>query len=241
MALIKVKSIEELNLRGKSINAGDHGEIYEFDSTHYFKRINDADGLLNNTTNYQRKNILEFLMKFKGTKHLVFPEDIYVTKEQLLGYTSVKKDAKPLASLDDDARLADVLKSFKVLLKELKILANGGVFNYDLSPDNVLFDKEMWVIDFDESSYNKKLSYERMVLRLFQTVRDSIVGDCYASPLLRQRDLEELYRQFVSYESLDYDAYFRLLISNAEYANYFKRIKTVGDLRRSLEIAKKNL
>ena len=177
-------------------------------------------------------------MNLQGTKYLILPQNIYITDDTLLGYTSKIKDAKTIRNISLNSKYEDVIKSFKLLRKDIRILADKDIFNYDTTFDNILYDGRMYLIDFDNSIYCNDRVYLRTLHNIFETIYLCLVKDGFGSPLLMERDLEALEQEFKSFKSTNYDLYFELLRWKLETYTR-KRIKTVGDLRMCLSLTKR--
>lgn len=237
MAIVKVKSINDIKLPDIPKIRGDNGEIYQYTPSLYFKKIPFNKGDLTLKENQERLEILTKVMNLQGTKYLILPQNIYITDDTLLGYTSKIKEAKTIMDISLNSKYDDVIKSFKLLRKDIRILADNKIFNYDTTSNNILYDGRMYLIDFDNSIYCDNRVYLRTLHNIFQTVYLSLVKDGFGSPLLMERDLEALEQEFKSFRSTNYDLYFELLRWKLETYTR-KRIKTVGDLRMCLNLTK---
>lgn len=240
MAIIKVDGIEDIKYSDKMVNKGSFGEIYPFSDDTYFKKLNRSQMSLCLLDNQIRLEILTDLMNLKGTKYLILPKDIYVTEECLLGYTSLIKKAKSIRDMSLDSNYGDVIKAFKLLCKDIAILADMNIFDCYFNQNNILFDGKMYLLDLDQSIYveNDNLLYKRMVYELFQSLYLSLVKDGFGSRILMERDLEGLIQTFKSYTGTNYDLFFELLRWKLEFYTRMK-INTVGDFRKSLSLTKK--
>ena len=240
MAIIKVEGIEDIKYLDKMVNKGSFGEIYPFSDDTYFKKLNRSQGSLGLLDNQIRLEILTDLMNLKGSKYLILPKDIYVTEECLLGYTSLIKKAKSIRDMSLDSNYGDVIKAFKLLCKDIALLADKNIFDCDFNQYNILFDGKMYLLDFDQSIYveNDNHLYKRMVYELFQSLYLSLVKDGFGSRILMEKDLEGLIQTFKSYTSTNYDLFFELLRWKLEFYTRMK-INTVGDFRKSLSLTKK--
>lgn len=238
MAIVKVKSISDIKLPDISKIKGGNGEVYQYTPSLYFKKIPFNQGDLTLKDNQERLEILTKVMNLQGTKYLILPQNIYITDDTLLGYTSKIKEAKTIRDISLNSKYDDVIKSFKLLRKDIRILADNKIFNYDTTSNNILYDGRMYLIDFDNSIYCDDRVYLRTLHNIFQTVYLSLVKDGFGSPLLMEKDLEALEQEFKSFKSTNYDLYFELLRWKLE--TYIrKRIKTVGDLRMCLNLTKR--
>lgn len=238
MAIVKVKSINDIKLPDIPKIKGDNGEIYQYTPSLYFKKIPFNKGDLTLNENQERLEILTKVMNLQGTKYLILPQNIYITDDTLLGYTSKIKEAKTIMDISLNSKYDDVIKSFKLLRKDIKVLADNKIFNYDTTSNNILYDGRMYLLDFDNSIYSDDRVYLRTLHNIFQTVYLSLVKDGFGSPLLMERDLEALEQEFKSFRSTNYDLYFELLRWKLEVYTR-KRIKTVGDLRMCLNLTKR--
>lgn len=238
MAIVKVKSINDIKLPDIPKIKGDNGEIYQYTPSLYFKKIPFNKGDLTLKDNQERLEILTKVMNLQGTKYLILPQNIYITDDTLLGYTSKIKEAKTIRDISLNSKYDDVMKSFKLLRKDIKVLADNKIFNYDTTSNNILYDGKMYLIDFDNSIYSDDRVYLRTLHNIFQTIYLSLVKDGFGSPLLMERDLEVLEQEFKSFKSTNYDLYFELLRWKLETYTR-KRIKTVGDLRMCLNLTKR--
>lgn len=238
MAIVKVKSIDDIKLPDIPKIKGDNGEIYQYTSSLYFKKIPFNKGDLTLKDNQERLEILTKVMNLQGAKYLILPQNIYITDDTLLGYTSKIKEAKTIRDISLNSKYDDVMKSFKLLRKDIKVLADNKIFNYDTTSNNILYDGRMYLIDFDNSIYSDDRVYLRTLHNIFQTIYLSLVKDGFGSPLLMERDLEALEQEFKSFRSTNYDLYFELLRWKLETYTR-KRIKTVGDLRMCLNLTKR--
>lgn len=238
MAIVKVKSINDIKLPDIPKIKGDNGEIYQYTPSLYFKKIPFNKGDLTLKENQERLEILTKVMNLRGTKYLILPQNIYITDDTLLGYTSKIKEAKTIMDISLNSKYDDVIKSFKLLRKDIKVLADNKIFNYDTTSNNILYDGKMYLLDFDNSIYSDDRVYLRTLHNIFQTVYLSLVKDGFGSPLLMERDLEALEQEFKSFRSTNYDLYFELLRWKLETYTR-KRIKTVGDLRMCLNLTKR--
>ncbi len=61
MAIIKVSSIKEINLPSESKIKGENGEVYQYNSLLYFKKVANERGDLSRSFNCERLKILEKL------------------------------------------------------------------------------------------------------------------------------------------------------------------------------------
>ena len=240
MAIIKVEGIEDIKYLDEMVNKGSFGEIYPFSDDTYFKKLNKSQGSLGLLDNQIRLEILTDLMNLNGSKYLILPKDIYVTEKCLLGYTSLIKKAKSIRDMNLDSDYGDVIKAFKLLCKDIALLADKNIFDCDFNQNNILFDGKMYLLDFDQSIYveNDNHLYKRMVYELFQSLYLSLVKDGFGSRILMEKDLEGLIQTFKSYTSTNYDLFFELLRWKLEFYTRMK-INTVGDFRKSLSLTKK--
>ena len=238
MAIVKVKSINDIKLPDIPKIKGGNGEIYQYTPSLYFKKIPFNQGDLTLKDNQERLEILTKVMNLQGTKYLILPQNIYITDDTLLGYTSKIKEAKTIRDISLNSKYDDVIKSFKLLRKDIKVLADQNIFNYDTTSNNILYDGRMYLIDFDNSIYCDDRVYLRTLHNIFETVYLCLVKDGFGSPLLMERDLEALEQEFKSFKSTNYDLYFELLRWKLETYTR-KRIKTVGDLRMCLNLTKR--
>ena len=238
MAIVKVKSINDIKLPDIPKIKGGNGEIYQYTPSLYFKKIPFNQGDLTLKDNQERLEILTKVMNLQGTKYLILPQNIYITDDTLLGYTSKIKEAKTIRDISLNSKYDDVIKSFKLIRKDIKVLADQNIFNYDTTSNNILYDGRMYLIDFDNSIYCDDRVYLRTLHNIFETVYLCLVKDGFGSPLLMERDLEALEQEFKSFKSTNYDLYFELLRWKLETYTR-KRIKTVGDLRMCLNLTKR--
>ena len=238
MAIVKVKSINDIKLPDSPKIKGGNGEIYQYTSSLYFKKIPFIQGDLTLKENQERLEILTKVMNLQGTKYLILPQNIYITDDTLLGYTSKIKEAKTIRDISLNSKYDDVIKSFKLLRKDIKVLADNKIFNYDTTSNNILYDGKMYLLDFDNSIYSDDRVYLRTLHNIFATIYLSLVKDGFGSHLLMERDLEALEQEFKSFKSTNYDLYFELLRWKLETYTR-KRIKTVGDLRMCLNLTKR--
>lgn len=238
MAIIKVKSIDDIKLPDIPEIKGGNGIVYRYTPSLYFKKIPFNQGDLTLNENQERLEILTKVMNLQGTKYLILPQNIYITDDTLFGYTSKIKEAKTIMDISLNSKYDDVIKSFKLLRKDIRILADNKIFNYDTTSNNILYDGKMYLIDFDNSIYSDDRVYLRTLHNIFATIYLSLVKDGFGSPLLMERDLEALEQEFKSFKSTNYDLYFELLRWKLETYTR-KRIKTVGDLRMCLNLTKR--
>lgn len=238
MAIVKVKSINDIKLPDIPKIKGGNGEIYQYTSSLYFKKIPFNQGDLTLKENQERLEILTKVMNLQGTKYLILPQNIYITDDTLLGYTSKIKEAKTIKDISLNSKYDDVIKSFKLLRKDIRILADQDIFNYDTTSNNILFDGKMYLIDFDNSIYSDDRVYLRTLHNIFETLCICLMKNDLDNPILMERDLEKLEENFKSLKSTNYDLYFELLRWKLE--NYAKsKVKTVGDLRKCLSLTKR--
>ena len=115
MAIVKVKSINDIKLPDIPKIKGGNGEIYQYTSSLYFKKIPFNQGDLTLKENQERLEILTKVMNLQGTKYLILPQNIYITDDTLLGYTSKIKEAKTIRDISLNSKYDDVIKSFKLL------------------------------------------------------------------------------------------------------------------------------
>ena len=141
MAIVKVKSINDIKLPDIPKIKGGNGEIYQYTSSLYFKKIPFNQGDLTLKENQERLEILTKVMNLQGTKYLILPQNIYITDDTLLGYTSKIKEAKTIRDISLNSKYDDVIKSFKLLRKDIRILADKDIFNYDTTSDNILMEE----------------------------------------------------------------------------------------------------
>lgn len=99
MAIVKVKSINDIKLPDIPKIKGDNGEIYQYTPSLYFKKIPFNKGDLTLKENQERLEILTKVMNLQGTKYLILPQNIYITDDTLLGYTSKIKEAKTIRDI----------------------------------------------------------------------------------------------------------------------------------------------
>ena len=183
MAIVKVKSINDIKLPDIPKIKGGNGEIYQYTSSLYFKKIPFNQGDLTLKENQERLEILTKVMNLQGTKYLILPQNIYITDDTLLGYTSKIKEAKTIRDISLNSKYDDVIKSFKLLRKDIRILADKDIFNYDTTSDNILYDGRMYLIDFDNSIYCDDRVYLRTLHNIFATIYLCLVKDGFGSPL----------------------------------------------------------
>lgn len=177
MAIVKLKSINDIKLPDIPKIKGGNGEIYQYTSSLYFKKIPFIQGDLTLKENQERLEILTKVMNLQGTKYLILPQNIYITDDTLLGYTSKIKEAKTIRDISLNSKYDDVIKSFKLLRKDIRILADKDIFNYDTTSDNILYDGRMYLIDFDNSIYCDDRVYLRTLHNIFVTIYLSLVKD----------------------------------------------------------------
>ena len=240
MAIIKVDSIKDINIPKEAVNKGDYGEIYPFTDKLYFKKLSGGQGNLSFLDNQIRLEILTDLMNLKGTKCLILPKDIYVSESAIVGYTTEIKKAKSIRDISLETKYSDIIKAFKLLRKDIGILADMNIFDCDTHQQNILFDGKMYLLDFDQSVYVEEDDhiYQRMLYSIFQTLYFSLVKDGFGSPVLIEKDIEGLILSFAKQLSTNYDLFFELLRWKLEIVTK-ERINTVGDLRRCLSLTKK--
>ena len=238
MAIVKIKSIEDINLPKEPKIKGANGEIYQYTSSLYFKKLSDERSDLTSSFNVERLKILAKIMKLKDTKCLILPQDIYITSDTFLGYTTLISTAPTIRNLSLDTKYNDLIKAFRQVSADIKVLAKNHIFHYDTTQDNILFDGEIHLLDFDDCFLDNYKSYERMMYNIFLSLYAGVVKDGYGSKVLMENDLEKLLEKFAKYQSVDYELYFKLLQKKLEY-DTCKKIKTVGDLRKSLSRTKK--
>ena len=224
MAIIRVSSIKEINLPSASKIKGENGEVYQYNSLLYFKKVANERGDLSRSFNCERLKILEKLMNLKGTKSLILPQDIFITNDYLLGYTSLINTAPTIRNLSLNIKYADIVRSFKQISKDIKILAENHIFHYDTSPNNILFDNKIYLLDFDDCLFDSYKLYERMMYNIFLSIYASVIKDGYASSVILENDLESLLERYAKYQNVNYELYFQLLRKKLEY-DTCKKIK----------------
>ena len=153
MAIVKVKSIEDLGLPDKELMIWSRSKIY-YKNGEYLKILNICDRLLSDGTNYNRLQVLEKLSELKGIKYLELPQNLYMTDKEFLGYSMPICLGKPLDYLTEDIFINKVIKMVMGLLEDIQKISAIGILNPDIWGGNVLFDKNnLYLIDFDNCIY----------------------------------------------------------------------------------------
>ena len=76
MAIVKVKSINDIKLPDIPKIKGGNGESYQYTSSLYFKKIPFNQGDLTLKENQERLEILTKVMNLQGTKYLILPQNM---------------------------------------------------------------------------------------------------------------------------------------------------------------------
>ena len=85
-----------------------------------------------------------------------------------------------------DSNYGDVIKAFKLLCKDIAILADMNIFDCDFNQNNILFDGKMYLLDLDQSIYveDDNLLYKKMIYELIhKSLRISFSSVCSADQL----------------------------------------------------------
>ena len=109
MAIVKVKSIEDLRLPDKELMIWSRSKIY-YKNGKYLKILNICDRLLSDGTNYNRLQVLEKLSELKEIRYLELPQNLYITDKEFLGYSMPICLGKPLEYLTEDISINKVIK-----------------------------------------------------------------------------------------------------------------------------------
>ena len=237
MAIIRVKSIDDLELPNRPIHYGSNSYIYRFQEK-YFKLFHPALMDLEAKNNKNRLMILKTLMDNKSFKYLILPEDIYVTDSSFLGYTMPICLGKPLDTFLDTMSYKMIIEALKDLLVEIEKLSNLGLFNPDIWSDNVLFDgKKFYLIDLDNSYFydDKLIAYRSMGFTLFNLVLDKMV-EIDNLNLWHDIDINYMRKEIESLNSDDYIDCLSLVIFKLERI-YNRKIENIGDIRAALKLS----
>lgn len=224
MAIIKVKNISELNLPKKEFNHGYRGIIYEYGKNILFKDLQGSGYI----------DILEILMELKNTKYLVLPKDIYVNDIDVIGYTMKRINGNTLDNTPLDTEVSLILNRFRLLLKDIYILSKNYLVNPDFSSDNILFDGNLYGIDFDSSIIHSSIleNYHIMSFDIFTILLNYFTNYQY-SFIKKDNRLNNIYNSLSDGKTLEYDYFWGYFFNKLEEI-YNKEIITVRDLRRSL-------
>lgn len=234
MAIVKVKSIEDLRLPDKELMIWSRSKIY-YKNGKYLKILNSCDRLLSEGTNYNRLQILEKLSELEEIKYLELPQKLYITEKEFLGYSMPICLGKPLDYLTEDISINKVNKMVIGLLEDIKKISAIGILNPDIWGGNVLFDKsDLYLIDFDNCIYfdDMDMAYKIMGMSLFNLIIDRML-DSYDLNWLNDIDINYIKERIDNLESTDYIAFINLLKFKLARKSH-EQIETVGDMRRCL-------
>ena len=234
MAIVKVKSIEDLRLPDKELMIWSKSKIY-YKNGKYLKILNSCDRLLSEGTNYNRLQVLEKLSELKDIKYLELPQNLYITDKEFLGYSMPICLGKPLDYLTEDIAINKVIKMVMGLLEDIQKISAIGILNPDIWGGNVLFDKNnLYLIDFDNCIYfdDIDMAYKIMGMSLFNLIIDRML-DSYDLNWLNDIDINYIKERIDNLESTDYIAFINLLKFKLARKSH-EKIETVGDMRRCL-------
>ena len=235
MAIIKVKSLDDISLPNKPVRQGNNGYIFAYHEK-YFKLLSLIYMNLDDKDNLRRLDILKKLSELKGTKYLVLPEDIYITEEQVLGYTMKIYPGKEFTFLLDSDSYDILVEAVARLLKEIRILSNLGILDLDICSSNILYDKyNLYLLDFDSSIMygDKEEAYRLMGASLISLVLGKIL-DIENLELFYDIDINYMKREIDCLRSTNYMGLLGLLRLKTE--RILKReVRNIGDIRRVLK------
>lgn len=110
---------------------------------------NDYDKII-----YTKEEFLQFKNIENNT--FIWPKDIIMVKDEVVGYIISYIKARPLYTLDPlEIELNTFYGALKQTDKDINILSQNNVLTFDLMY-NVLYNDNFYVTDCDEFSYNKK-------------------------------------------------------------------------------------
>lgn len=181
----------------KEIGIGSQGVCYldEKNKKVYkvFHQYFDSDEEFN--VIYKREALLKF-SKIKNNT-FIWPCDVIVVRDEVVGYISDYVNAKPLYSINPlNVELKKFLLSVKKVINDIEIISENGVITYDMMY-NVLYGRRgIFVIDTDDYAYSSK---DRD--KIFQINRDNfnksmmyfLVDDYYDEFILDNKILKEMY------------------------------------------------
>lgn len=235
MAIIKVNSLEEIELPNRSIIDGNNGYIFKYGSR-YFKLLSFRYMNLDERVNFNRLRILEQISVLKGTKYLVLPKDIYMTDKEIFGYTMDICPGKEFNFLLDGVSYDLAVNAVLNLLEDIKKLSDLGILNLDICSSNILFDDiNLYWLDFDNSVYfdDKEKAYLMMATSLVNLSLGKIL-DLNRLELFDDIDINYMKAKIDGLESSNYKGFLWLIKAKTQEI-LGKESLTVGDMRRVLK------
>lgn len=223
-----IRGIEELNL-GNKISGGSCSDIYEFGCKTYFKLFNEDYRDLDDSINVEFYETISYLSELKGMEFIVRGKNVYRSADELFGYSMDAVEAGCLSDVSDDVKVEDVFTGFKLLRKDIRVLADNFVKTEDIGGDNILFNGFMYLLDLDLSLVDKRYIpdelYERCVNSVICGIRSKVLGDArYGEDILPD-------------ESDEYFDYLRDACSEG----LGRKVTTIGEMRSGYQKVKRYL
>lgn len=149
-----IKDINELKLH-KLFNSGSCSEIYRVSSDILFKLFNNEYRDLRDAINLEFLETIRTISSIDDLNFVSKAIDIYRSDYQLYGYTMKEIDALGLDALPVDTLVLDLLLGFENLKFDIRKLADNYVKTEDIGGDNILYNKNMFLLDLDLSLVDK--------------------------------------------------------------------------------------
>ena len=174
-----IKGINELNLNGV-FNNGSCSKIYRFSPGVLFKLFNDDYRDLRDFINLDFLETISTISSIDDLNFVSKAIDIYRNNYELYGYTMKEIDALPLDDIPLDTLVVDLLLGFENLKFDIRKLADHYVKTEDIGGDNVLYNKNMYLLDLDLSLVDKNYIPDELYWltrrNIFRCVFNKITG-----------------------------------------------------------------
>lgn len=104
---------------------------------------------------YKMEEVLQFSNISNNT--FVWPKDVIIVENKIVGYISSYVDAKPLDSVNPlNVSLNKILISSKKVINDIEIISENGIVTYDMMYNVLYGRKGIFVIDTDDYVYSSK-------------------------------------------------------------------------------------
>lgn len=174
MAVIKVQSIRDIP-KDRVYRVEATNKFYMQGKDRILKIFLDCYQRLDSKSGKDIYKILEILMSIEGTRHLILPEDIYLSDKRIYGYTTKYLNCPNLNYISRYVRLNDLLESYMNILEDLKVLAEKRINIFDIHAGNLLYNGSLYMLDFDLSKIDTVNSVEKIYTRAAYQVWQQIL------------------------------------------------------------------
>lgn len=181
MAIVKVKSINDIP-RLRSFNVQSSNKLYFQANGYVVKIFLECYQKLDEKIGRDILEVLTKLMGLENKKSLILPHDIYVTDDDILGYSTKFINAPSIDFISRDTNIRELLESYRNLLESIKELASNSINLFDIHKGNILYkNSNLYLLDFDLSELNNSFDenkiYIEMAYKIWQTILRSIFKD----------------------------------------------------------------